>query len=97
MKTLTKTTWLTLTFVISIFLSVDASVYANYQQKSGQQGRSDAGSGGLKRPPKEAVMACQSLSAGDSCSFEGRQGKSLDGTCFTPESSKPLACKPAGR
>lgn len=46
-----------------------------------------------KQPPPEALEACESLASGDECSFSGPQGK-VEGTCFTPDSSKPLACRP---
>lgn len=45
------------------------------------------------RPPKVAVEACAAAVPGDACSFEGRQGEQLDGSCFAPE-GKPLACRP---
>ena len=49
---------------------------------------------GKRRPPPEAIDACEELRADDVCSFKGRGGESVDGVCFTPEPSKPLACKP---
>lgn len=50
--------------------------------------------GGLRPPPREALVACDSKKAGDACSFQSPHG-ALTGTCFTPEASKPLACKPS--
>jgi hypothetical protein len=35
------------------------------------------------------------LKAGAVCSFTNPRGAQT-GTCFTPDASKPLACKPAG-
>ena len=58
---------------------------------SGQQGQNKP-----PRPPKEAVDACQSKNAGDACSFSGPKGDK-SGTCFTPEATKPLACKPSDK
>ncbi|KIG19296.1 hypothetical protein DB30_03852 [Enhygromyxa salina] len=54
------------------------------------------GSGGdhPPRPPREAVEACVDKASGDACSFEGREGETVDGSCFTPEDDKPLACRP---
>lgn len=46
-------------------------------------------------PPQEALAACQGKSAGAACSFS-HDGRSMEGTCFTPASDKPLACRPAG-
>ena len=50
-----------------------------------------------RRPPKEAVEACRQASQGDACSFEGREGETVNGTCEGPpdNSDKPLACRPA--
>jgi hypothetical protein len=50
---------------------------------------------GPPRPPREALAACQGKSAGASCSFS-HDGRSREGTCFTPAADKPLACRPAG-
>ena len=46
-------------------------------------------------PPAEALEACSSSVQGDPCSFEGRRGEQLDGTCEAPD-DKPLACRPEG-
>lgn len=47
------------------------------------------------RPSPEALAACEGQAAGASCSFT-RHEHSIQGTCFTPDSSKPLACRPTG-
>ena len=62
------------------------------QQVQGVQGQQSGSQD--HRPPKEAVEACQSKSAGSGCSFTGREGQTMSGECFTPEQSKPLACRP---
>ncbi len=46
-------------------------------------------------PPQEAIDACSALTAGDTCTFVGRDEEELTGTCFAPE-GKELACKPEG-
>lgn len=46
-------------------------------------------------PPQEAVEACSTLVQGDPCSFEGRRGNAVEGSCEAPE-DKPLACRPEG-
>ncbi|PRQ09667.1 hypothetical protein [Enhygromyxa salina] len=46
------------------------------------------------RPPREAVEACADRASGDACSFEGREGETVNGSCFTPDADKPLACRP---
>ncbi len=45
-------------------------------------------------PPPEAISACQGKANGAACTFTGRRGESLTGTCFTPP-NKP-AGPPAG-
>jgi hypothetical protein len=35
-------------------------------------------------PPPEAITACSGKAAGAACSFVGRRGEQLSGTCFTP-------------
>ena len=45
-------------------------------------------------PPPEAIDSCADKSSGDACSFEGREGETLSGTCFSPSSDLPLACRP---
>ena len=47
------------------------------------------------KPPKVALEACAAAVQGDQCSFEGRRGESLEGTCEAP-ADKPLACRPEG-
>lgn len=47
-----------------------------------------------KRPPREAVEACQSASQGDACSFSGRRGEWVQGSCEAPP-QRPLACRPS--
>lgn len=62
----------------------------------------DAGSGhpGCDRPPQgpppEALAVCQNLAAQDACTFIGRQGETVSGTCRNgPDGNGPLACAPA--
>lgn len=46
-----------------------------------------------KRPPREAVEACETASEGDACSFSGREGENVSGSCAAPP-ERPLACRP---
>jgi hypothetical protein len=58
------------------------------------QPKGDDSKGGERRgPPAEALEACKTLKAGDACSFTGQRG-AMSGSCFTPQSDKPLACRP---
>lgn len=47
-------------------------------------------------PPPAAIAACKGLASGAGCSFVGRENKNRSGTCFSPATDKPLACRPAG-
>lgn len=69
---------------LAIALLISGPAYADNEQ--GQEPR---------RPPAEALEACASSVAGDPCSFEGRRGETLEGTCEAPD-DKPLACRPLG-
>jgi hypothetical protein len=60
------------------------------------QGKAEEGKGGHHGPPpQEALKACEGKSAEATCSFT-HDGKTVNGTCFTPGSGKPLACRPVG-
>ena len=59
-----------------------------------QQGDDDRPCPGHRPPPPEALDACKGLKAGATCSFEDPEGNEVAGKCFTPEASKPLACRP---
>ena len=50
--------------------------------------------GERRGPPEVALQACASAVQGDPCSFEGRRGENLEGSCEAPE-GKPLACRPS--
>ena len=53
-----------------------------------------SGPGG-KRPPREAMDACEGKTSGAACSFESREG-GVTGTCRTPDGDAPAACVPEG-
>ncbi|MEM9401230.1 MAG: hypothetical protein AAGA44_01945 [Pseudomonadota bacterium] len=46
-------------------------------------------------PPDVAFEACASAVEGDPCSFEGRRGEAVKGSC-TPRGEHPLVCVPEG-
>jgi len=46
---------------------------------SGQRGQ--RGQGRPQGPPSEAIEACQDKSAGDSVTFKGRRGETIEATC----------------
>jgi len=93
---------------------VGAQACSSQSQTGGRQnsqgpppkGQGGQGSeGGPRRPPPEALAACQGKSSGAACSFVGRQKETLTGTCFAPrtgesgssddKASPSLACRPA--
>jgi hypothetical protein len=51
-----------------------------------------------RRPPPEAIAACEQKSAGDSCTVKLPDDRTLDGVCRPPPEGKegPLACVPDG-
>ena len=51
--------------------------------------------GGRRGPPPEALEACAAQSEGSTCSFSGRNGEELTGSCFAPpQGDGDLACRP---
>lgn len=51
-----------------------------------------------KWPPQRAIDACQQMYAGDSCSFERRNGNNVNGVCFIPKREGAVkACMPEKR
>lgn len=64
------------------------------QQSSSTQGQPGGARPGAPRtPPPEAVAACSGKSAGASCTFQHKD-RTETGTCFTPDPSMSIACKP---
>lgn len=46
-------------------------------------------------PPEEALAACADTRVGEPCSFTGREGDSLSGTCSAmPDDSSHVVCRP---
>lgn len=63
--------------------------------QQGPPGRGGPQGGGQPpSPPAEALAACQGKAAEAACTFSDG-GRAMEGTCFTPASDKPLACRPA--
>lgn len=48
-------------------------------------------------PPQKAFDACEGSSSGSTCSFEGRRGDTLSGTCGSPRdgNNEGLVCMPS--
>ena len=78
---------------------------SSFAQSGGQGG--PGGGDKPHGPPPEAIAACKGKSADAGCSFTGREGNNLTGTCFAPPAregngagksgggERPLACRPA--
>ena len=75
----------------ALFLLVSLSVHADFSHSSSKEG------GERRGPPKEAVSACEGEKSGATCSFSGREGREVAGSCWAPNESLPLACKPSKR
>lgn len=75
--------------------SVASVSHAQAQPRSA--GAASAPGGAERRaPPPEAIAACASLKAGQTCSFTSPRGAE-SGTCGQPEPTAPLACRPERR
>ena len=77
--------------VAALCLSLFAAQLAIAQQN--EQGR-----GERRGPPQEAFAACADLSEESQCSFQGKRGEALSGTCIVPPRGEAsLVCAPADR
>lgn len=61
----------------------------------GQRGTTGGGMNDRRGPPPEALSACEGSNEGNSCSFTGRNGEALSGSCRSH--GDQLACAPSGR
>lgn len=53
---------------------------------------------GRRGPPPEAIEACDGKASGDECSFTGRDGEDLEGTCGIGRGGgAQIACRPKNR
>lgn len=69
-------------------LSLIMSACASAERPAGdREGR------GRHGPPPESIEACTSASEGNSCSFSGRRGETLQGVCAVIRDEQ-LACVP---
>ncbi len=74
-----------------LMLALTASVTANIAKAEPD------GQGGKRHgPPAEALEACADSSEGASCSFSGRRGITVEGSCIVPRNENGLACAPEG-
>jgi hypothetical protein len=78
--------------------SVATAQMQNQNGGNNGQGGPGMGQGGGERPhgpPPQAIAACNGKASGASCTFQGRENKTLTGTCFAPPGDNhPLACRP---
>lgn len=75
--------------MLVISMSFTAAVHAEGAPPAG----SGAPSGARPHPPKAAITACEGKKTDDTCSFT-HDGQQRQGTCFSPQADKPLACRP---
>ena len=79
--------------VITSFIAVPA-----FAESEGYEGREDSqgrGPRGHRGPPPEAIEACSGKASGDVCSFTGRRGEDLEGTCGIGRGGETqIACRP---
>lgn len=89
-----------MTGLCGLAVAQPASSSAGSGQKPAAGQGATAGGGERPRhgPPPEAIDACKGKAANAACTFTGRQGEKLTGTCFKPPEAadKPMACRPAG-
>lgn len=88
-------------FCLSLLLVTPCLAQPSQNEKSnmqppsqGQQQGHDQKGPGMQPPPPESLAACKEKKNGDTCSFQGREGETIDGTCTSPETKLPLGCKP---
>lgn len=95
--------------VVSLVLA--GSVYAaDTAEKPNTPPPPPPGMMGHRGPPPEAIDACKGKKTDDACEFtpparpkdapkekgEAKGERKITGKCWAPETSKPLACRPAG-
>jgi hypothetical protein len=86
MKTILRT--------LLVVLLLTSGALAQQSTTSSQGGQGGAPRpGGPRTPPPEAVAACSGKSAGATCTFQHKD-RNETGSCFTPDPSMPVACKP---
>ncbi|MFK8030602.1 MAG: hypothetical protein AB8G18_10205 [Gammaproteobacteria bacterium] len=57
----------------------------------------DENRGKRRGPPPEAIEACSGMEEGSICSFSGRRGDEVQGSCIViPNDSETVACAPEG-
>ncbi len=61
--------------VIVVFMLASLPIFATTACSKGPGGGAQGG------PPPEAITACEGKSEGDSASFTGRRGETLEGVC----------------
>lgn len=84
MKQYPKSTAATIVVMLLLLPVAAITAYSSGQDSRGPQGG----------PPPEAIKACAGKSAGDTTSFKGRRGETLEAICR--EIDGKLAAVPAG-
>jgi hypothetical protein len=71
-----------------------ATAQTNSPPNGGNGQGGGQGSGERRGPPPQAIEACKGKSSGAPCSFVGHNNNEPTGTCFSPNTDHPLACRP---
>ncbi|HUL95051.1 MAG TPA: hypothetical protein VLT89_03510 [Usitatibacter sp.] len=106
-----RATILAATLSSLLALGAQAQMQGAGQGGPGMQG--GPGGGPHHGPPPEAIEACSGKTSGATCSFMGREGHQVSGTCFSPppkgdgssgakpadapKGPPPMACRPEQR
>jgi hypothetical protein len=53
--------------------------------------------GSDRKPPQDAISACQGQESGTTCSMKSPEGDTVTGTCQNTPDEKYFACKPKDR
>jgi hypothetical protein len=72
------------------------TVAALAQPSGGGQGGPGGGERRHRQPSPQAIVACNGKASGAECSFAGRQGRQLHGTCFAPPAGAQAAPNSSG-
>lgn len=58
------------------------------------KGAGRGGRGGRRRPPREAIQACENKAVDEACSFT-LPVKMVEGSCFRRNEDRPPVCRPS--
>ncbi len=81
----------------TVMIDSSTSAAPTAQPQNQNDNRGGNGNGNTRHdPPQAALDACASLQVDSTCSFNGRNNHTVNGSCQTPQSSSQLVCVPSG-